>query len=376
MQWVFGVPVIVSQREKEKFQFGSSAISAIDEEVYTYPSPLFFDQADTKKSVLSMIWSQRKRWDHGCLYFIQQFLKLILSSPRSHCYINSLPAPTYQYSNYIQWVQDYTNNSALYTVSSVKKNSLYTEDLLLLSKIPGLPQCFQYVIGKTLDESMVEMSEKENVLLSLTQFRTKWGNSLPNGKVNLAVPNLTFYIDSKRPNDNKNSDINSNTDLKSTQTLMEDLEISEENNGLIEDSECVIRFEIVNNQTEAVRVELEFTRLDGNFFCPCAPITVQVQPMQHHYFINLVKKIPQEPWGNIEYQWKLEKPKISEIKDTTENILENLDIFGIEDIGMNVSDFEDEITPPTGKVSCPRCTFFNDTIDTKCYMCNFVFTKR
>ena len=140
--------------------------------------------------------------------------------------------------------------------------------------------------------------------------------------------------------------------------------------------DCIIRFEVTNNKTDLVRVEFEFNSCNDNYFCPCTPIIIQIPPMSSQHLITICKINPGLPWGNIDYQWKLAKPKQFDLKESTETFTENLDFFGLEDIGMNVSDFDDEVAAPTGKISCPRCTFYNDATDVKCGMCNFVLTKR
>ena len=437
---------MISRRGVSRLLFCSSAINYIDEDVYLYPSPIFSDQNEVKNSILALIWSQKKRWDHSCLHSIRNLLQLILSSPRVHKYIHTLPPPTYQYRSFLHWIEIYVHSSKLNTISSAKKDFLYSENLLLLSKIPILDEVTQYIIGDTTDENILEFLEKDEVVLTLTQFRTKYGTSRADGKLNASLPELKLYFDKpfesrdlKKNSDtqtettlgkigvaNKSSEVNSNkaeagteTEDKSTdlegrsaefgagvesfpeaepeareeakdeaitaqQVYIEEppqlIEVSEAevlaSAVLGEESESVIRFEIANNRTEAVRIELEFEAIEGNYYCPCVIVAIQVQPMAVQNLITLMKKDPSLPWGDMQYVWRIEKPKQSSVKEsTTEVYSENIDLFGLDEIGMNVSDFDDEIAPPTGKVSCPRCTLFNEASDLKCSVCNYVFTK-
>ena len=101
IDWVIGVPLLVSQKKSEVYQFGSGILNAIDEEVYSYPSTVYFDQNEMKNSLLGLILSQKKRWDHSCLYSIKNLLKICIKNTKIYEYLFKIPAPTYQFFHFI-----------------------------------------------------------------------------------------------------------------------------------------------------------------------------------------------------------------------------------------------------------------------------------
>jgi len=105
IEWIMGFPTLVKINRADLMYpfFGSSIITAIDDEVVTYSTTLCFGYTiyDAAESVLSLIWKHRRRWDHYCIMSIKHLLGICLKNPELASYINNLPPATYQYKHYI-----------------------------------------------------------------------------------------------------------------------------------------------------------------------------------------------------------------------------------------------------------------------------------
>lgn len=373
VQWVIGMPALVCQKDYLGFKFGAKIIKTIEDEVFHYPSTLFFDNMTCKNSLLGAVWNHRKRWDHSCLASTCNLLKLMIKHPYLHSYVCSIPAPTYQYSNFMQWVDSYVQTSKTSVGSTTKKETLYQECVKLLSSLPQASDVPRFILGKIVEELPIDLQEKDSLKIKIHKLICNYKESQPTGKHNLALPKLDQYLeksaklsescgsnDSPFPSHLQNPHPENNTEKHNTKPK----------------NDSVLIIEAQNNHNESKRIELEFYTNTSAYYYPLSPITFNIPSLTSQIILAVYKENPILDWAEFSIKWDFVKPKKCKSKESTENFNENIELFGLDDIGMNVSDFEEEVVAPYGEVSCPRCTFLNKVAELKCTMCSLIFTKK
>lgn len=203
IEWVMGVPTLVKSYKMSLPAFGASFTSFIDEEVYQYVSTLSFGQNiyAMPESILSLIWRQRKRWDHHCIVCMKYLFNIAQKSEILSNYIANLPPPTYQFKRYIDWIEEYIDNYREYNLNwvsygfSMKRVETSVEALKAYNAFkdavqPTTPEV--YIIGDTKSEDKSHEDNDKDIHFNFTvyEYATNYAVSKANGKRNDALPSL------------------------------------------------------------------------------------------------------------------------------------------------------------------------------------------
>jgi hypothetical protein len=346
IQWVFGLPVPIFSNKTFNIEFCAAAIHAIDEEVFSYPSFLNFSGFDVKPSVCSLIWSQRKRWDGACVLSINWLLDLCMSSDKLFKYLQRLPPPTYQFSSYFHWVQTHVRNYK--SLNNSKRDLSHSACLEKLEKLVPTENSINYIIADTASCSELIKFESENLVVKQINYKCLINQTLPNGRTNDAVPYLKLYGEKDR-------------------------EWPENPNKTFQESECIVVLAVLNKAKEAKQVWLEFLKRLENSFLPLAGFSAKITADSEKSIISLLKIDPKLPWEDLSFEIKEEKAVETVKKVMVDNYNDNLDIFELEDI--SISTIDSFIPAPSGQISCPACTLFNDASSLKCTICGTTLPK-
>jgi len=131
--WIYGVPEIQVRYNSNSIQspprLGIAYIDQISEQVYTYKTNAFYSlKQNFKDSLLQIMFAYRNRYQKYMLYTIQAFLETLVAdkSRRLIWYFHSLPAPTYEYARYPDWMRPWLQdqierNTRLSQIGQTKK---------------------------------------------------------------------------------------------------------------------------------------------------------------------------------------------------------------------------------------------------------------
>ena len=198
IEWVLGIPQPIC-KSSFKPVYGLAAVFEISEDVITYVSPLGNITRDDP--LLWQLWKNRKRVEFVTANCVRTMLQQAETCEPLFRYLKALPAPTYQFSHYLGWVNGFLDT---YERSISKFSDILTrkerEGLILETR--GLMQKFlqrldaadfkgSFMIGKWKEEKEFFSCKfgEHNVRLTAFEVVTEVYPSRPDGKTNLSLSN-------------------------------------------------------------------------------------------------------------------------------------------------------------------------------------------
>jgi hypothetical protein len=111
---------------------------------------------------------------------------------------------------------------------------------------------------------------------------------------------------------------------------------------------------------------------NANFLAPVTAIEAEIGPNgKRDLFIMYKQDVTRDDWGEMTYAYtvtSLEQPASQ--TSAVEDDFYTDDAVGGVDVGTG-----SDLRPPPGKISCPDCTFFNDSSSFRCEICGFLFSS-
>ncbi len=222
IEWLLGIGCLkytISQNSassplKDILKVGLELDEHTQTQVTEYVSALTYKKQNAE-SLLAMLWRIRKRYDIQPIKF---FLKMMAKNKAVYDHVMELPAPSYQYAKYIDWIKtflaNYPNKSrttyvwGYITLAKERDDASYAEAqaymntvMEMYSKGPHLePTDFQkknniltaypqpFLIGKFKDEKVLMAEEKQGVAIEISELFSEVYESAPTGKLNLGSP--------------------------------------------------------------------------------------------------------------------------------------------------------------------------------------------
>jgi ubiquitin carboxyl-terminal hydrolase 34 len=196
---LLGVPTVYSMKRLDADLpfYGSSVISAIDDDVVVYRSPCnkatnAYDHCDC---LLQLLWKHRNRYENYAALGLKYLLQFCTENAALKGYIQAVLPPNYQFSRYTDWVlpfaMHYATSGSTWVYAGLPKREDLTKELqeLYCKVIDWLaPQPTRYILGKATDRRTVMEFEEEEVSVKVYVVKTLWVESKPDGKVNQAIP--------------------------------------------------------------------------------------------------------------------------------------------------------------------------------------------
>ena len=103
IEWIIGYPQPLIQPARQGgVSFGMFGNNSIDEVVYVYGPTLIVEGCN---SVLDIILTNRRRLENMCAVCLRQLLLLCDLNPTVFEYVASLPAPSYNYAKFTDWIR-------------------------------------------------------------------------------------------------------------------------------------------------------------------------------------------------------------------------------------------------------------------------------
>lgn len=372
IEWMLGFPQItkLSQSDMLLPLFGSSCLNAIDEEVFTFPSTLeLFNTWNANDGILSLIWKYQKRWESYCLMYIKYLLRIFNLNQTLADWAKDLPPPTYQYSSFLHWVEDFVhkNRGSGYSSTKDEEGEESLQSLLSLKKNYGLEKQASYIISRTTEKKLIEEKEINDVILRVLEYKTEYLTSEPDGVTNKSLP-LKL----------KSETISYSVTIP-YKSMHYEHDKSDTDDSIPEKEEMMIHpqnmtqaiFEIINRSNSTARVSLCFNKEENlNFWCPSSVITVEVSPLSSKDVIIISKIDPNKPWPDLLYKIEVNN---RDYDRNEEPFYDSSQQHYCDDVAVNVSD--DDIRNSGVQVQCPSCTSFNDANAIKCEYCESPMNK-
>ena len=418
IEWIMGFPVPqkVTREDVRLPYYGSSTISAIDDEVWSYQTPLCFghNYYDTTESILSLIWRHRRRWDQYCVGCIQNLFSICLKSRELSIYMERLPAPTYQYARYVDWIEEYLmtfkeSQAAWSSNYVIKKEDTLGDALLVYQqfKVNSIQlHPYPFIMGRTLSCQLYDSLDTGEIQVLIYEYTLEYMESKPNGRTNDALPRLKTRADmpvksftSYRPTqlslDQSKSHTNypTNTGHQREEGMEEEADnknipmktfVTNEERPEVTGFEpvpepemehqaaLILRFVVKNHGLEGHRIVLGLKGEGAkNYLCPESDFTIELAGKTERDLVTLVKLDAHFDWGEVSPVLRLESPQTfgqtDEYKETV------LPYINVDDLNVRISDAgsaDDDGKAPAGMVSCPQCTFYNPASALKCDVCD------
>ena len=124
IEWIFGFPQLMTRREymeNNRTKIGVETISKINEDIYTYVSPIRFNQGPSEEALLNQLLKCKSRSDSFGYSCIKEMLSLIAKDNAIQEFVFGLIPPSYQYARYTDWMKNYLDNAK----AELDKNAQY-----------------------------------------------------------------------------------------------------------------------------------------------------------------------------------------------------------------------------------------------------------
>ena len=193
IEWILGFPQpLIHSIRNGQDSFGMYGNNAIDDLIYTYESPLPLESGST--SLLNLTLQNRRKLENLCLACLRQILILCEINPRVFEYFISLPAPSYQYAKFTDWIRPFLDSfiadAKRYYYAGSTKEELGNETLKLFNSLEEkLNQRIAY------NQEIIASFRGKNQKLS------KDTNGLEESKEGTENDSMMKKEESKQPND-------------------------------------------------------------------------------------------------------------------------------------------------------------------------------
>ncbi len=107
LEWVFGFSQIINRKmyREEKYKYGLELVDRINEEAYTYVSPI--TNAPAEDSLFSQLLKCKGKLDTFAIYCLQEMLSLMAKDEIIARFVYQAAPPTYQAARYSDWIRPY-----------------------------------------------------------------------------------------------------------------------------------------------------------------------------------------------------------------------------------------------------------------------------
>lgn len=107
MEWVFGVPEVVSRKVygDSKSKYGLELVDRINEESMKFSSPILFGAAD--EALIAQIVKCKGRFDVQCISCLKELLSLMRKDSQIARFVFHLPPAAYQCARFTDWFRPY-----------------------------------------------------------------------------------------------------------------------------------------------------------------------------------------------------------------------------------------------------------------------------
>jgi len=417
IEWLMGFPVPqkITREDLRLPYYGSATINAIDDEIWSYLTPLCFghNYYDTPESILSLIWRHRKRWDQYCVGCIKNLFSICLRSRELSEYMERLPAPTYQYGRYVDWIEEYLatfkDNQASWVSTYSTKDDTLPEALQVYQQFKATSSHlhpFPYIVGKTVGCRLYDSLDAGDIQVLIYEYTVEYAHSLPTGKVNDALPMMKIRAEmpvktftsyrptqlnldvqnksfSNYPKQNQGDEVleeeidKKNIPMKTFVTSEDRPEVAgaeiPEEPQMEHRAALVLRFYAKNHGLEGHRVALALKGEQGrNYLSPESEVTIELAGKAEKDIVTLMKLDPSLDWGSVNPSLRLEFPLTfpSQVEDFKDSVGPYINV---EEMNIHISETgsaDEDGKVPAGMVSCPHCTLYNPATAVKCEACD------
>ena len=198
------------------------------------------------------------------------------------------------------------------------------------------------------------------MIISLIEYTTKFGPSMPTNILNSALPHKRLRIDTSR-------------DFMSNRPIVTNLQpgfgggyqsqvVREDESYLAFQGPTVIRVEVWNRKQTPIRLYLSFSQAgEANYYRPFTEAISEIPALTTRDVLFLQKVNPENDWGVLECTFRLEDP------------------LTFEDDSAAYNDFQNNNSRPIGgdigaEISCPVCTLLNSSLALSCDACGTPLT--
>jgi hypothetical protein len=137
-EWILGFSCCNTHNATEGtlHRFGTSVCNNIQEETYSYLSPI--DLKQQHDSLLTLLWKYRGKMDFYVINCLNILLEIIVENQFLSEYVFNLDPPTYQYARFTDWFRPYLNKR----IKEIKRNMQYRHST---KKQECVIKCFAYL---------------------------------------------------------------------------------------------------------------------------------------------------------------------------------------------------------------------------------------
>ena len=138
-EWILGFSCLYAQRGTENVslpRFGTASISHINDEAYSYLSPI--DLMRNNDALLALLWRYRGKMDLYVINCLNIFLEIIVESPFLSEYVSTLDPPTYEFARFTDWFRPYLSKE----LEKAQRNTSYRQ---AGKKEECIQKCFDFL---------------------------------------------------------------------------------------------------------------------------------------------------------------------------------------------------------------------------------------